>query len=67
MVPLLMTEILSFTTIEEKKKVLATKKIPKRQNDQNGQNTLAQFSENCKKVKIEVKGPRKVIVLNVFR
>ena len=52
-----MTEILNFTTIEEKKQVLEvwdTKNFIK-------------FWENCKKVKIELTGPKKVIFLNVFR
>ena len=46
---------------------LSYKKFHKRQNDRKGRYTLAHFLENCKKVKIEVTGPKKVNFLNVFR
>ena len=56
-----MMEMFKFTTIEEKtssrKLVLSYENFIK-DNDRKGQYTLAHFRENCKKVKIEVTGPK---------
>ena len=54
--------ISTFKTKTNKKRVIevwAEKKFIKRQNDWKGRLTLAHFGENCKKVKIEVAGPKK--------
>ena len=51
----------NFTTIEEKtsSRSLSYKKNQKKQNDRKGGYTLTHFLENCKKIKIEIKGPKK--------
>ena len=69
MVALLITEILTLQQLKKKTNFrgLSYKKFHKRQNDRKGLYTLAHFCENCKKVKIEVTGPKKVNFFNVFR
>ena len=46
---------------------LSYTKFHKRRNDQKGWNTMAHFLENCKKVKIEVPGPKKEFFLESFQ
>ena len=66
-----MAEIFNFSIIEEKKtssnRSLSYKKFHKRRNDRKGRYSDAHFCENCKKVKIEVTGPKKVDLWKVFR
>ena len=65
-----MAEISNFSTIEQKKtssRSLSYKNFHKRQNDRKGRYSQGHFWENCKKVKIEVTGPKIVDLWKVFR
>ena len=55
-----MAEIFTFSTIEEKtsSRSLSYKKFHKRQNYRKGRYRLVHSWENCKKIRIEVRGPK---------